>query len=302
MLNLKNYLVEGYRWATLPYRQLAMWSGRKHGTYPVILLFYHRIDDDVPNPWSMTNAEFTRQIDWLQAHFDLVSMEEAQWRIRSGNDRPTVHITFDDGYADNCLHAIPLLIKRKIPVTYFVTTFHTTHQKPFSHDVERGQPLPANTVESLRAMSDAGVEIGAHTRNHVNLGCMNDPQEIFDEVIAASREMECLIEKRIRYFAFPFGQPENLNPAVFQLLKSHGFEAACSAYGGYNETGNDAFHLQRIHGDPSFVRIKNWMTLDPRMRMTPRYEEGSPWEAPSQCSSADQRLPESKFISLRQEI
>ena len=53
---------------------------------------------------------FARQIGWLKKRFSLVSMEEAQLRIARGRNRePCVSITFDDGYADNCQAAIPLL-------------------------------------------------------------------------------------------------------------------------------------------------------------------------------------------------
>ena len=121
-------------------------------------------------------------------------------------------------------------------------------------------------------MADAGIEIGGHTRTHADLGSLTDPEEIFDEVITATREMEKIIGKKIRYFAFPYGQVENLNPTVFKLLKEEGFLGVCSAYGGLNEIGDDSFHLQRLHGDPNFSRMKNWLTFDPRLNFVQRYD------------------------------
>ena len=51
----------------------------------------------------MTCDEFQTQIDWFQENFEIVDLEECQRRIRSGfNDRPTLSITFDDGYSENC--------------------------------------------------------------------------------------------------------------------------------------------------------------------------------------------------------
>ena len=148
---------------------------------PVSILFYHRVADDDPNPWTISCDGFKRQIDWLASHFDLVSLEEAQRRINSGfNDRPTVSITFDDGYADNTVFALPLLIKRQIPVTYFVTTKHTIEGTPFSHDVQNGRTLYPNSGETLRAMADAGVEIGGHTRNHPCLADIDDETVLFE--------------------------------------------------------------------------------------------------------------------------
>ena len=51
---------------------------------------------------------------------------------------------------------------------------------------------------------------------------------------------------------------------VFQLAREAGFAGVCSAYGGYNVPGDDPFHLQRIHADPDIIRLKNWLTVDPR--------------------------------------
>lgn len=245
----------------------------KNGTVPISVVFYHRVDNDHFNGWTISQSRFREQIDWYQENFDLVSLRECQSRIESGfNDRPTLSITFDDGYADNCEFAIPMLLERKIPFTYFVTTQHTIRQEAFPHDIAEGTPLYTNSTEALKALAAAGIEIGAHTRTHADLGKLQEPAVIFDEVINATRELEAVIGRKIHYFAFPFGQRENLNPEVFQLCKEHGFEGVCSAYGGVNFVNDDSFHLQRIHGDPKIARMKNWLTLDPRVLMTPRYD------------------------------
>lgn len=246
---------------------------KANGTVPVLAMFYHRIADTHPNPWSMDFATFKHQICWMQERFDFLSMEEAQTRISSGkNDRPAISITFDDGYAENCDEALPFLIEQNIPVTYFVTTQHATEQIPFPHDVELGTPFPVNSIESLRALANAGIEIGAHTRTHLNLGATDDKHEIVDEVITATDELEQLIGRKINYFAFPFGHHENMQASIFHLLKQHGIKGICSAYGGWNEIGGDAFHIQRLHGDPNFARIQNWLTFDPRIENVNRFE------------------------------
>ena len=45
---------------------------------------------------------------------------------------------------------------------------------------------------------------------------------------------------------------------------SRGYAGVCSAYGGFNFPGDDPFHLQRIHADDDLIRLKNWVTVDPR--------------------------------------
>ena len=244
----------------------------KTGQVPVYSLFYHRIANDHVTPWTITHEQFEKQIDWLQDNFEIVDLEECQRRIASGfNDRPTVAITFDDGYAENCEFGLPLLIERGIPVTYFVTLDNVVKQTPFPHDTAIDLDLPINTIESLRSLDLSGIEIGAHTRTHPDLGKTTDPLTLADEVIVASRELEELIGRKLRYFAFPYGLYGNLNSTVFQMLKEHGFLGACSAYGGWNEIGGDAFHIERIHGDPNLERIKNWLSYDPRIEHVRSY-------------------------------
>ena len=262
---IKSPLLDLYYLATLPKRKQAAADREKSQQVPVMTLFYHRIADDHPNAWTLTNEVFQKQVRWLQERFDIVSLEEAQKRISSeANDRPTVCITFDDGYADNCKTALPWLIEEKVPFTYFVTSNNTLTGDPFAHDVKNGCPLAPNTAEQLRELADAGVEIGAHTRSHADLGQITDEAGLFDEIVGSKRDLEQLLDKAVRYFAFPFGLPANMSTAAFRIAFEAGLWGVCSAYGGYNLPGDDSFHLQRIHGDPEWSRFRNWLTVDPR--------------------------------------
>lgn len=245
---------------------------RRQRRVPVVVLYYHRIADDGATPWTMPNDAFTRQIQWLRRHFELISLEETQRRIRSGtNDRPSVSITFDDGYADNCQHAIPWLVKERIPCTYFVTAKSVLEGVPFDHDVALGHRLLPNNVEQLRAMAAAGIEIGAHTYSHANLARVLDRNSLRLELVSAREQLQAAVGRPMRYFAFPFGQYDHLSREAFRMAAESGYAGVCSAYGGFNYPGDDAFHVQRIPSD-ILIRVKNWVTGDPRKRNTRRYE------------------------------
>jgi peptidoglycan/xylan/chitin deacetylase (PgdA/CDA1 family) len=281
----KPLLLNLYYYGSLPYRALRNAQWQAQGRSPVIVLFYHRIADEGANAWTASNAIFERQVGWLQRHFDMVSLAEAQHRLRAGrNARPCVTITFDDGYAANCRRALPLLIQRRIPCTYFVSTHHILTGEAFPHDVAAGRPLPPNTPQQIRKLSAAGIDIGAHTRTHADLGRLDDPHRLHDELVVARDELQELIGGKVRYFAFPYGQHANLSPAAFQAARSAGYEGVCSAYGGFNFPGDDPFHLQRIHGDNDMIRMKNWVTVDPRkLRAIRRYEyQDSQHEIPAE--------------------
>lgn len=268
----KTGLLTLYYHSSLPLRAYRNRQAALAGRAPVMVLFYHRIADDRANEWTCSFKLFSRQIHWLKRHLDLVSLGEAQRRIRQGhNGRAAVSVTFDDGYAENCERALPLLIGEKVPCTYFVSTRHIITGEPFQHDVARGKPLAPNTIDQLRQLAATGIEIGAHTRTHCNLGAIKDSTTLHDEVVAAGADLAAAISRPVRYFAFPFGQYVNLNDEVFRAARTAGYEGVCSAYGGYNFPGDDAFHLQRIHADAEMTRFKNWLTVDPRKLKVRRY-------------------------------
>jgi len=270
----KSHMLKAYRLATLPCRRWLHKRLQRLGQVPVTGLFLHRVADDYPNDWSISIETFDEILDWLQANVDLVSIDEAQRRIRDGNhDRLAVNISFDDGYADNCLHAIPTLLARRIPFTYYVTTHHVAHGKPFPHDLKLGQPLSPNSVEEIRAMAEAGVEIGVHTRTHPDLGQVRIQRDLNYELLGAREDLTNWIGSRPRHFAFPFGLPHNMTPRAIQFLHDEGFESYASAHGGYKFPTSSGFHLRRFNADPNLERVKNWLSLDPRwVYERPQYE------------------------------
>jgi peptidoglycan/xylan/chitin deacetylase (PgdA/CDA1 family) len=164
--------------------------------------------------------------------------------------------------------AVPLLLQERLPFTYFVSTNHVFGNRPFPHDVAAGHALAPNPVTQLRGLAAAGVEIGTHNRNHVHLGVVS-AEVMQDEIVGSKHDLEQALEREVRYFAFPYGQPSDLSTAAFQLAFGAGYHGVCSAYGGYNFPGEDPFHLRRIHADCEMVRMKNWLTVDPRKLRRP---------------------------------
>ena len=267
-------LGEVYYHATYPGR---LWYERRlaaAGRAPIAVLTFHRIADDGANPWTMRTQDFVKAIRSLKSRFDLISLAELQRRLREGvNDYASACITFDDGYAANCRVALPLLVEERIPCTYFVTSSAVLEGRPFAHDVEMGSAgLALNTVEELRKFSRAGIEIGAHTRTHANLGKITDLEQIYDELVTARNELEAAVGQRIRYFAFPFGRVENMTGEAFEAAWAAGYEGVCSAYGGWNFPGDNPFHIRRRGVDGLPNRAKNWAMIDPiRSRRLPNF-------------------------------
>jgi peptidoglycan/xylan/chitin deacetylase (PgdA/CDA1 family) len=95
------------------------------GTQRLSILIYHRVlpERDPMRPTEPTVREFEWQMRLLRDHFNPLSLLEAVERLGSGSlPGNAVCVTFDDGYADNEIHALPVLRKYGIPATVFVST------------------------------------------------------------------------------------------------------------------------------------------------------------------------------------
>ncbi|MBL9171617.1 MAG: polysaccharide deacetylase family protein [Verrucomicrobiales bacterium] len=92
------------------------------------ILTYHSFGaaEEFPYLNRMPIARFKRQIDHLERHYRIVSLEEALSRCKTDerldDRRPMVAITVDDGYSDNYEVLYGLARDRNIPVTVFLAT------------------------------------------------------------------------------------------------------------------------------------------------------------------------------------
>ncbi len=232
---------------------------------PISVLFYHRVAECCPNEWTITTNQFLQHIEYVRQNFEIIGLEEVQRRvIQRDSPRPAVAITFDDGYADNMTFALPYLIREQIPCTYFVTTEHVRYGRPFTHDQQYGHPLAPNSIEDLRRLQASGVEIGLHTANHIDFNLVTNRGILEAEIVEAKLDLEMMLGEQVNYLAVPFGLPEQMRPAVIETAQMCGLKGICSAYGAYNTMDGDAFHIRRIHGDPDFARLRNWLSFDER--------------------------------------
>ena len=100
------------------------WRGR------ACVLCYHRVlpdeefvADKSPNSnLIMPTSKFAEQMKFLSEKYKVVSMDELEKHLESDSNKFVVSITFDDGYKDNLVHALPILEKYNIPVTIYVIT------------------------------------------------------------------------------------------------------------------------------------------------------------------------------------
>src|SRR5690348_14461190 len=84
-----------------------------------VILCYHSVHS---SKWfsSASPELFDTHLEWLKLNCDVVPLGKLVEACAVGS-RPTVAITFDDGYLDNFEYAFPLLAKHRLTATFFVT-------------------------------------------------------------------------------------------------------------------------------------------------------------------------------------
>jgi peptidoglycan/xylan/chitin deacetylase (PgdA/CDA1 family) len=259
-----------------------LWQAARYtaqSRWPAAVLFYHRIAKHADNDWSMTASDFRRQLDWIGRRAEVCrSLDEVrQGQLSGERPRLLVHITFDDGYAENCTYAIPELLQRGWGCTYFVATRFVEFGEPFPHDVGRGRVLPVNTKRQIQEMAEAGIQIGSHGINHMDFGAGWPLVAMQRELVGARKRLQDWTGQPIDYFSFPYGLPRNISQEAIDLVAEAGYRGFVSAYGGWNWPGGDAFHFQRFHADPGLIALANILSLDPRLiRRRPQLHYQSP--------------------------
>lgn len=95
------------------------------------ILVLHRVCPPVPGTRLQANAGMEMTPKKLEAviqflrdrAYEFISLDQLVERLANRkNKRKFVVFTFDDGYADNYLHAYPVLKKHEVPFTIYVTT------------------------------------------------------------------------------------------------------------------------------------------------------------------------------------
>lgn len=96
-----------------------------------------------------------------------------------------------------------------------------------------------------RALDAAGVELGAHTVNHLVLSSL-PADEQRREIDGSRRDLERWLGHPVRSFAYPYGRSWDYNADTVTILRELGFSSAITAMPGLNEPRTDRMELRRV--------------------------------------------------------
>jgi peptidoglycan/xylan/chitin deacetylase (PgdA/CDA1 family) len=212
------------------------WHRRLRRRYPITILTHHLVSDR-SHRMAISTESFWRRICFLRRHYRIVSLRDAVELLESGRvEAPTVVLTFDDGYADNFVGLRAVAEEAGIPVTLFIATEQVETQQEFQHDLENGihGSLPL-TWEQIRYWGRERVEFGSHTRTHFDCGS-TDKTKLEYEILGSRCDLERRLDKPAEFFAFPFGQQENMSSQALELARTC-YRHFVSGFGGENYCG-----------------------------------------------------------------
>lgn len=215
--------------------------------HPIPILMYHSVDwtsDSRSRQWTLSPTLFGEHMRWLAEHdYRPVTVSALVSARAAGTPLPpgTLAITFDDGLRDFLTQAMPVLQRHGFPATLYVITGCIGKTNRWS------QPLgeddrPMLSWSELRAVSELGIECGAHTHSHPQLDILPSV-DAFAEIRRSKAILEDHLGHAVRSFAYPHGYASR---TTRELVRQAGFMSACRVRHALSSNEEDPFALSRI--------------------------------------------------------
>ena len=184
--------------------------------YAPRVMMYHLIRNElngVNDSLFVRPAEFEEHLNLLnELGYEYIFADA--WRY---SEKPSVMLTFDDGYVDNYTNMFPLLKKYGAKATVFL----------ISSKIDTKGYL---TCDMIREMSESGlVSFQCHTANHYNLSQI-DVDTMRNEFKTASEIIKSLTGKDVKALAYPMGE---YNSTVIAVASEY-FEFAYTTGSPFN--------------------------------------------------------------------
>ncbi|GAB4539775.1 MAG: hypothetical protein Fur002_05440 [Anaerolineales bacterium] len=229
-------------------------SSRRYENVPMDLQPHHSVE------------EFRQTLAWISKRFHFLTTEEFFHSAASG-----VLLTFDDGHANNLTNALPVLKEFNAQGLFFISAQHVKNPRDWlsftRNDARRGWGEEASVPEDFARDCYDGLSesqlaelaaspnavIGGHTVTHPFLA-ESAPEVIRREVEDSKRYLESIIQKRVDYFAYPYG---SYTLQAAQIVKDAGYAAAFAVNG--LRVGLPRFEIPRVGiyaSAPDYLNLK----------------------------------------------
>ncbi len=231
------------------------------------ILMYHQIDAPPPKGTPLRGLIVApRSFAWQMRMLKLLgykglSMRDLEPYLRGEKTDKVVGLTFDDGYQNNLIYALPVLKKHEFTATCYAVSGMIGGSNIW--DQGKVAPKPLMTLQDWCAWRDAGMDIGSHTQTHANLKTLTESaarREITQSKIELKKALGC----EVRHFCYPYGQ---YLPEQSTMVREAGYLTATTTRRGRVATSDNPMNLRRI----MVSRATNPVTF--ALKVTTDYED-----------------------------
>ena len=130
---------------------------------------YHSISNG-NNPLSVSVNSFEKQMKFMNRNgYKTVNLED----LANANSDKFFIITFDDGYEDVFINALPILKKYGFTATCFFVSKHIGKYNIWDENKPNFSKLNLMNINQISEWFLSGMEVGSHSSDHKNLKNLN---------------------------------------------------------------------------------------------------------------------------------
>lgn len=210
------------------------WTGTES-----FVLCYHSISTD---NWlfGVLPETFRRQMEYLSTRYEFVTLEQISNHINHKKKlpKPSVAITFDDGYQD-ILQIVDVVKKYNIRPTLFIMSNSKVNRKELDTDRK------ILTKKEIHSLIEMGWEIGCHTATHADMHSISGNQ-IENEIVRSKAKLESQFGIPIQYIAYPKGR---YSAEILEAAQRAGYKLGMTVEDGEISPQTNHLRVPRIGVD-----------------------------------------------------
>lgn len=222
----------------------------KRSTLEVPILVYHHIRSSIPvgsrteRRLTVTVENFDHQMKYLREKgYDVITFADLVNCLNHVGELPLkpVIISFDDGWEDQFVYAVPKLEEYRYTATFFVVT---------NFIGSRGFVSWSN----LRTIAAEGMKIGSHSRSHPYLDKIDDTSILWDQIYTSKQILERQLGVAVDEFAYPYGSYNAVTASTVRLAGYKTARACC-----VDGVQSDAYALRAVMAPNELSKFERYL-------------------------------------------
>ena len=217
------------------------------------ILLYHSISD-VNSEMSLSVDVFENQIKYLKNNgYTSINFDEIDHKVKK-----QIIITFDDGYKDVFINALPILKKYNFKATCFFVTNLIGQENNWDIKKKNFLRKEIMSTNDISHWISSGMNIGSHSHNHIDLTKISK-QNLLNELEFSKKILEDKFNNISNIFCYPYGK---VNKNVYALTKKIYNKAVTTNRSRYDLYKHNSHLIPRIDMGKNFSTLKLYLKLE----------------------------------------